>query len=211
MFHRTFLGELLAGVLFPTLAAFATDLTAGDKKAEKDKKEELRKGGVIGLITGKGENFVEVKADGEEKGRKYVPHWRDGGLDKDMLKQIAKLTVGSRVRLDWEFDERARVVKVEVLKAAEGKDSKSEEKKKDGAEKKKLVGVLTAKSDKSIELKADGEEKARQYFFMGGAANKELRKALEDIPTGTRAVIEWTFLERNRVLSIEPLRKSSDK
>src|SRR6516162_6179064 len=128
MLHRTFLGKLLAGALFATLAAFAADLTAGDKKDEKDKKDEPRKGTVVGQITAKGENYVEVKADGEEKGRRYVPHWRGGnpaqggGLDKDMLKQIAKLTVGSRVRLDWEFDERARVVRIEVLKAAEMKD-----------------------------------------------------------------------------------------
>ena len=217
MLHRTFLGKLLAGALFATLAAFAADLTAGDKKDEKGKKDEPCKGTVVGQITAKSENFVEVKADGEEKARKYVPHWRGGapdkggGPDKEMLKQIGKLTVGSRVRLDWEFEERLRVVKIEVLKAAEGKEAKSDEKKKDGPEKKKLVGVLTAKSEKSIELKADGEEKARQYFFMGGAANEDVRKALEDIPTGTRVVIEWMFLERNRVLSIEPLKKSSDK
>src|SRR6516162_10608686 len=122
MLHRTFLGKLLAGALFATLAAFAADLTAGDKKDEKGKKDEPCKGTVVDQITAKGENFVEVKADGEEKARKYVPHWRGGapdkggGPDKEMLKQIGKLTVGSRVRLDWEFEERLRVVKIEVLK-----------------------------------------------------------------------------------------------
>jgi len=124
MCYRT----LLAGSLLMALAAFVADVAAGTKKDEKDKKDEPRKGTVVGQITAKGENYVEVKADGEEKGRRYVPHWRGGnpaqggGLDKDMLKQIAKLTVGSRVRLDWEFDERARVVRIEVLKAAEMKD-----------------------------------------------------------------------------------------
>ena len=149
MIHRTFLAKLLAGAMFVGLAAFAADLTAGDKKDEKDKKDEPRKGTIVGVITAKNEKntAIDVKADGEEKSRRYIPHWRGGapdkggGPDKDMVKQIGKLTVGSRIRMDWEFEEHFRVVKVEVLKAAEGKDG---EKKKDGPEKKKLVGVLTA-------------------------------------------------------------------
>ena len=33
-----------------------------------------------------------------------------------MLKTIREIKVGSRVRLEWEFEERPRVVKVDVLK-----------------------------------------------------------------------------------------------
>ena len=104
-----------------------------EKKVEKkdDKKgEEGRKGTVTGVVTAKGDNWIEVKADGEEKARKYVPHWKGGlpkdggGPDKDMLAKIKETAVNSRVKLDWEFEERARVVKIEVLK-------KPEEKKKD--------------------------------------------------------------------------------
>ena len=91
---------------------------------------EGKKGKVIGLLTEKGPNFIEVKADGEEKGRRYVPHWvggapaQGGGPDKKMLKIIGDLKVGSRIEVDWEFEERLRVVAVKVLKAPVEKDKK---------------------------------------------------------------------------------------
>jgi hypothetical protein len=98
-----------------------------DKKEEKTEEKE-RKGTVSGVVTAKGDNWLEVKADGEEKARRYVPHWRGGapdkggGLDKDMVAQIKKVEVNARVRIEWEFEERARVVKLEVLKKDDKKD-----------------------------------------------------------------------------------------
>lgn len=94
-------------------------------QAPKDKKEgkpAVRKGEVTGVVTGKGDNWIEVKGDGEEKARKYVPHWRGGnpdkggGPDKAMIAEIKKVPVKSRVRLEWSFEERPRVEKIEVLK-----------------------------------------------------------------------------------------------
>ncbi|MCI0462522.1 MAG: hypothetical protein L0Z62_36695 [Gemmataceae bacterium] len=90
----------------------------------KQNPDEGKSGTVVGIVTAKGENFIEVKAAGEERGRRYVPRWigglpKDGGgLDKDMLKVFRELKVGSRVRVEWKFEERARALKVEVLKAA---------------------------------------------------------------------------------------------
>ena len=51
-----------------------------------------------------------------------MPHWvggapaQGGGPDKKMVAEIAKLKIGSRLKIQWEFEERARVVKIEVLK-----------------------------------------------------------------------------------------------
>lgn len=186
-------------------------LTADEKK---DKKEEKKSGTVVGKITAKGDTWVEVKADGEEKGRRYVPHWvggapaQGGGPDKKMLEVIRGLKVGSRVRLAWEFEERARVVKVEVLKPA---DDKEEGKRGENEAEKKgtVVGKLTAKDDKGIEVKADGEEKGRRYVFHFGGT-PELHKAIKDAAVGSRVRIEWTFIERPRVLKLEVL-KAGDK
>jgi hypothetical protein len=213
---RGVVANLLGGALLLGLIAIAPELTAGEKEKKSDK-DEKRKGTVVGLLTAKGENYVEVTADGEEKARKYVPHWvggapaQGGGPDKAMLKQIAQLKVGSRIRLDWEFEERLRVVRVEVLKAPEGKEAdekKTEEKKdKTGPEKRTLVGTLTAKGKNFVEIKADGEEKGRQYFLLGGGS-KELLKAIDETPIGTRVQIEWANIERLRVLSLEPLKKT---
>lgn len=112
---------LMSVVLLGTLViagAHAQDI----KKGEKEGKSVLRKGEVTGVVTAKGDNWIEVKADGEEKSRKYVPHWRGGnpaqggGLDKAMLAELKKIPVKSRVRMDWTFEERPRVEKIEVLK-----------------------------------------------------------------------------------------------
>jgi len=98
---------------------------AEDKKDEK--KDEARKGTVTGIVTAKGDNFIEIKADGEEKARRYVPHWRGGapaqggGPDKDMVAKIKETPVKARVRIEWVFEERPRVEKIEVLKKPDAK------------------------------------------------------------------------------------------
>ena len=95
--------------------------------AADDRKDEARKGTVTGVVTAKGESWIEVKADGEEKARRYVPHWRGGapdkggGPDKAMVARLKDVPVNSRVKLDWVFEERPRVEKVEVLKKPDGK------------------------------------------------------------------------------------------
>jgi hypothetical protein len=121
--------SLLMVVFALAIFTFAENSDAQDKKKEKDP-QEGKKGKVIGLLTDKGPNFIEVKADGEEKGRKYVPHWvggapdKGGGPDKKMLKVISELKVGSRLEVEWEFEERLRVLTVKVLKLPAEKDKK---------------------------------------------------------------------------------------
>src|SRR5262249_7088134 len=109
----------------PVLAlVLAVGLAVADdekKDTPKDKDPDKKSGTVIGVLTDKGTNWIEVKAAGEEKARRYVPHWvgglpKDGGgLDKKIVKQIGELKVGSRVRLEWKFEERLRIEKIEVL------------------------------------------------------------------------------------------------
>jgi hypothetical protein len=124
MVARSLLFRLLAGAVLLAVGA-GVSLAGGEKKDPKEKEKAKRSGTVVGVLTAKGDNFVEVKADGEEKARKYVPHWRGGnpdkggGPDKEMVKIIKSLKVGSRVRLEWEFDERPRVIRIEVIKNAE--------------------------------------------------------------------------------------------
>jgi hypothetical protein len=104
-------------------------LAVGLESAAQDKKdgEKGKSGTVIGILVAKDKNSIDVKAAGEEKARKYVPHWRGGapaeggGPDKDMLKTFAKLKIGSRIEVKWEFEERLRAVEVKVLKEADKK------------------------------------------------------------------------------------------
>lgn len=112
---------MVTGMLLVTLVVAGTQ-AQDNKKEQKEGKSVLRKGEVTGMVVAKGDNWIEVKADGEEKARKYVPHWRGGnpaqggGLDKKMIAELKEIPVKSRVRMDWTFEERPRVEKIEVLK-----------------------------------------------------------------------------------------------
>jgi hypothetical protein len=111
-------------VAFAVMVAWLGIAPAEDKKVDDPEKKS---GTVVGMVTAKDKNWIEVKADGEEKGRRYVPKWiggapaQGGGLEKKMLKTFADLKIGSRIRIEWEFEERARAVKIEVLKAPDEK------------------------------------------------------------------------------------------
>jgi hypothetical protein len=123
--------RLLGSVTFMVALLVAFTAPAQEKK-EGDKKDKAgpKSGKVIGTLVGIGKEkkAIEVKADGEEKARIYVPHWvggapaQGGGPDKKMVAIISKLKVGSRVEVEWEYEERLRVVAVKVLKAPEKKD-----------------------------------------------------------------------------------------
>src|SRR5262245_28699090 len=109
----------LSAVIGLSLVLAATGRADEPKKKNPD---EGRKGTVTGIVTAKGDNWIEVKADGEEKPRRYVPHWRGGnpkdggGPDKEMVAKLKEVPVKARVRLEWTFEERPRVEKIEVLR-----------------------------------------------------------------------------------------------
>src|SRR5262245_21773255 len=109
-------------LLVATALILSVSLAAADDSKKEAPKDAEKKGTVTGVVTAKGGNWIEVKADGEEKPRRYVPHWRGGapkdggGLDKEMVAKLKEVPVKARVRLEWVFEERPRVEKIEVLK-----------------------------------------------------------------------------------------------
>jgi hypothetical protein len=108
------------------LLVLAAPVWADEKKAPPEK----RTGTVIGIVKAKDKNWIEVLADGEEKPRRYFPQWLGGqpsvggGLDKKILETFAKLKLGARIKIMWEFDERPRAIKIEVLKEPEKEPEK---------------------------------------------------------------------------------------
>jgi len=94
----------------------------GEKK-EADK--EARGGKSVGILVSKGDKFIELRGDGEEKARKYHARWlaERKDFDPEVLKTFGKLTVGSRLLLEWvSTNHGPQVHRVEVLKAAPNKD-----------------------------------------------------------------------------------------
>ncbi|CAN5436160.1 hypothetical protein BH11PLA2_BH11PLA2_25650 [soil metagenome] len=113
-------------LLFAVMLLGTAPVVAEDKKETKPHAKEEppkeKKGTVTGVVTAKDEKWIEVKADGEDKARKYVAHWRGGnpkdggGPDKEMLAKFKEIPLNARVRLEWVFAEHMRVEKIEVLK-----------------------------------------------------------------------------------------------
>jgi hypothetical protein len=123
---RKFLLPLLVCIPVVGIVAIDRGSTFAQDKKEAKKKDPMegKKGTIIGILTAKEPNFIEVKSPGEEKARKFVPEWKGGapaqggGLDKEILKKFAALKIGSRVEVEWVFHERLRALDVKVLEEA---------------------------------------------------------------------------------------------
>ena len=98
------------------LMAFGFLLAAGSLSAQVK-----TKGTIVGFLTAKGNDWIELKADGEDKARRYLPIGGAGGPDKNVLKAIADTPIDARVQMDWSYDNRCRIVKLQVLKLPDPK------------------------------------------------------------------------------------------
>lgn len=158
-----------------------------------DEKKPARTGSVTGTVTDRGKNYIEVKADGEEKPRRYVPHFpgRPEGTDKATLELLPKIPVDTRVKLDWLFEERPRVMKIEVLKKADEAGGALLQKVRTGTTIGELKSVSPAKNkrDLEVEVLAPGDEKARRYTV--GAQQKDVLVAVKAAAVGDRVEIGW--------------------
>src|SRR5690606_36051818 len=97
------------------LAAFSSDVRA---------QEEEDRGTFSGTVIEKGKGWLRIQpAEGESQ--RFMARWiggmptDGGGLDKSMVKQIDEVPVGAQVRIDWIYEERQRVVELDVTKYPE--------------------------------------------------------------------------------------------
>ena len=126
MAHRV--APILGGMLSSLMIVCLT--CAGSAQEKKNDANEGKKGKALGTLTAKSENSIEVKADGEEKARRYVPRWiggapaNGGGPEKALLKVFKGLKVGSRVEVQWVFEERLRALSVKTLAPPRNNDAK---------------------------------------------------------------------------------------
>jgi len=104
-----------------TILAIAGMLVlSGWAMAAEEEPPVAKSGTMTGTITEKGETWIRVK-DAEGNSERFMPRWiggmpnDGGGLDKDMLKQIAAVKAGDKVEVKWVFEERKRVVELKVL------------------------------------------------------------------------------------------------
>ena len=80
-----------------------------------------RSGDLFGILTSKGQAWIEVKEDNGFTHR-YLSTWHGGsptnggGFEPKMIEQIDGLVVGNRVSLSWYWDGHLRVLKIKVIK-----------------------------------------------------------------------------------------------
>ena len=80
---------------------------------------ETEGGTVTGVVSAKGDNWVEVKAAGAEKTERYSARYVGGGRDKEVLAQIAKVKIGDKVELKWSLvEQRKRLLSIQVVAPA---------------------------------------------------------------------------------------------
>ena len=103
---------LVAGSLFLAVAAHA---------------DEAKSGQVTGVVTAKGEDWIEVKADKAKKAERYEPFYTVGTIqdgkggppqvggqyDMGIVEQIKKTATGSHVVISWqEQDGKRRIASI---------------------------------------------------------------------------------------------------
>lgn len=182
-----------AAVLIAVLACslFLTSLAAAEGPVG---------GTLTGILTAKGDDWIEVKADGADGAVRYWPFWRggnDGGFDQDMLSAIRKLVVPNRVELTWKMEERPRIVSVRMLVPEE----------KEGT----LTGLLTGRGEVWIEVSS--EAGVLQRFWprwldgapnQGGGFDRDMLNAFAALRVGERVTVKWTYDERLRAVEVGP-------
>ena len=72
----------------------------------------------------------DVKPSGRGFTERYVPRWDVAakGWDKSLVRTIAGLNVGDKVKVAWSYDERKRAVQIQVVSRAKPKQMEKEEK-----------------------------------------------------------------------------------
>ncbi len=111
MLSKRMVVKVLVGAVLLSGAWGSTAVAAGEEKTVGD-----ANGVVTGVVTAKANNGITVK-EGDKEGVRYTPKIRDGGFDKDMVKKIEGIAVGSKVKIVWTFNEHRRIESIEVLEA----------------------------------------------------------------------------------------------
>lgn len=112
---------LKAEALASRLLALLT-LSAGIASSAAASEPEAS-GTLVGVVTGKGQNWIVVKPE-QGASERFMARWiggppdRGGGLDKEIVAKIARVKEGDKVEVKWIMDERKRVVGLTVLEGA---------------------------------------------------------------------------------------------
>ena len=162
-----------------------------------------KKGDIInGILTAKGEEWIEVKEDDKKEARRYYPIWlggtreEGGGYDKKTLETIKDLMVLNRVKLEYKIIERYRVISVKII-IPEGKSGRT-------------TGKVVSRGDHWIGIKTkEGmiERYMPRWFGNGpregGHLDGRILDKISKLHRGDKVEFSWVYDERKRITEIE--------
>jgi hypothetical protein len=103
------------------LLALDVTVSGGQEKADANFTEG-QAGTLSGTITDRGDTWVVIKTDGDKpQTLKFMPRWvglnpdQGGGFEKQSLTLIKTTPIGAKVKVEWVFQERLRIVKLTAL------------------------------------------------------------------------------------------------
>lgn len=145
-----------------------------------------------GILTAKGDAWIEVKADGEKQARRLLPRFiaalppRQGGLDKVMLAQFQTLVVGNRVDLVWTADQSLRVVQIAMV-APRGRQGT-------------VTGTVDEAGRSWVDILPDDENAPLERYFPawvdddnGGSFDTDMVKKLSALKAGDHVTVKWSY------------------
>ena len=179
--------------------------TIGEQEPEPEPGTAPATGGTTeGVLLAKGNenDFIEVRLDGGAGVKVFEPRWLDGtsptggGFDQGVTQQIGQLFVGNRVQINWEQDEKLRVISI-VQFAPESNEGT-------------LQGIVIEKSDGWIEIQSLTDGLIERYSPIwnggapvdGGGLDKEMLIAISRAEIGGIVEVGWVYDERKRVTSL---------
>ena len=169
--------------------------------AQLDQLPLKTKGEFDGILTAKGDVWIEVKDDDGYLNR-YLPNWiggppaRGGGYDTRMLNEMAEIPIGNRIQLSWHWDGHLRVERLKLLRPFKSKGV--------------VVGTIVNKGEKWIEILSSRNETPSRYYAKwvggspskGGGYDREILSRLGELESGNKVKLVWSYDIRPRVVSL---------
>ena len=161
-----------------------------------------------GILTNKSDNWIEVKADGEQTPRRLMPRFvaaprpMPSGLDRAMLARFQTLVVGNRVDLIWTMDDALRVVQITQV-TPRGRSGK-------------VTGTVDEAGRGWVDVlpDEDGDPLERYYPAWSeddDAPDAAVLKQLTALKAGDNVTLEWTYDGVKRATTVTKLAPKQDE
>ncbi len=155
-------------------------------------------GKLLGILTSKGEAWVQVKEDGGLVSR-YLAPWqggspsRGGGFNLKSIERFKELVVGNRVWIEWYWDGHLRVNKIKELKPS----------KKSGI----FNGTLVKKGTRWIDVESEENQTPWRFYARwvggqpedGGGYNPKTVEFFDNFKINDPVRFAWSYDFRPRI------------